>query len=289
MIRIKIADTVYKINIADNYIDELMYRFIFNDPRVEDVYVDVTQGKMPLLNESAIEDMKIRGHSMYIDNGFIYYMQTEEEFITYMKYDKAFTYFQININEEVNLHELTNQQTDQLTAILNGMISKVVLMDATIKKGIWLHCVALKYKKDAILFSAKSRTGKTTHTNFWKEIFNGVEIINGDNGLCFPEDVRPCVYGSPWAGTSDDCMNIKVPIRAVVFLEQAAENSIAKLDIPEAFMRLSARCFMPAWDRELTIKALDTAESLVQRVDCYLLKCLPNHDAARMVERELYR
>ena len=290
MIRVKIANTLYRINIPDHLAYGLIDGFICDDPRNEDVYIDITQDKMLIVPETAVKEMDMPIHSLYADRDFKYYMQTKDEIVTHMKYSRDLTFFQININDATNLDELTHRETDQLSAILlDDMISKVVTMDAASKNGICLHCVALKHKGDAILFSGKAKTGKTTHTNFWKEIFDGVEIINGDNGLCFPEGDRPYVYGSPWAGTSDDCMNIKVPIRAIVFLEQAAENIIAKLDIPEAFMRLSARCFMPAWDRELTIKALDTAESLVKRVDCYLLRCLPNHDAARMAERELYR
>jgi len=289
MIKVKIVNTLYKINIPDQLVYGLIDGFVCNDPRTEDVLIDITQDKMLSIPETAVKEVSMPIHSLYTDRDFKYFIQTEDELITYMRYSRNLTYFQININDAINIDELEQQRTDQLSAVLlDDMIWKVVSMDVASKNGICLHCVALRYKGDAILFSAKARTGKTTHTNFWKEIFDGVEIINGDNGLCFPESPYSCVYGSPWAGTSDDCINIKAPIRAVVFLEQAAENSIAKLDSPEAFMRLSSRCFMPAWDRDLTIKALDTAESLVKKVDCYLLKCLPNHDAARILERELY-
>jgi len=288
MVKIKIANTVYVLNTLEKYVDGLIYRFICNEPHDEVVLIDVTKEKMPVMPETAVKDMIIRGHVMYIDRDHKYYLQTEEEIITYMKYRKDLAHFQININPEVALNDLSQQEADQLTAILHGMFSKAVLMDAVSKNGIWLHCVALKYKDGAILFSAKSKTGKTTHTNFWIDIFPDVEIINGDNGFCFLEGAGSYLYGMPWAGTSEDCMNIKAPIHAIVFLEQAEKNSIDKLDDAEAFMRLSSRCFMPAWDRVLMLKALDTAESLAKNIDCYLLKCLPDQEAARLAERELF-
>jgi len=289
MFKIKVANIIYELNIPRQFDDEMIRRFNYSGPRKTDVYVNVTQAKTPELPDTAVKEMKMRGHSLVKAGDIKYYMQTEDEIITYMKYNKELTLFEINVNEEIDLDTLSPRQIDQFTVtIYDNMIAKAVMMRAANDDGIDLHCVALKHKNEAVIFSAESKTGKTTHTNFWKEIYNDVEIINGDEGLCFLEGSRPFLYGAPWAGKSDDCVDIKIPIKAFVFLEQAKENRIAKLGIPEAFMRLSARCYMPAWENDLMLKSLNAAEALVKNADCYLLKCLPNHDAARLCYNTLF-
>ncbi len=53
------------------------------------------------------------------------------------------------------------------------------------------------------------------------------------------------VFGLPWCGTSEEYMNSSVPLKAVVFLEQADENHIIKLEKSEAVMRLISGSFWP--------------------------------------------
>ena len=151
-----------------------------------------------------------------------------------------------------------------------------------------MHSSSIRHNGEAIIFSAFSGTGKTTHTNLWREVFPNVEIINGDNGYCLAEDDGVYIYGAPWCGTSGECMNVKVPVKAVVFLEQAKENSIQKLSVPMAFMRLSTGCFLPAWDKELMTNSVVTTERMAASIDCYVLKCLPDHDAVRTAHYGIY-
>ncbi|NBJ14689.1 MAG: hypothetical protein FNP40_03780 [Dehalobacter sp. 4CP] len=46
-------------------------------------------------------------------------------------------------------------------------------------------------------------------------------------------------------------MNDSAPLTAIVFLEQAAENNIVKLEKAEAMMRLISNSFLPFWSENL--------------------------------------
>ena len=116
----------------------------------------------------------------------------------------------------------------------------------------------------------------------WQELYH-VPILNGDSAACRIIDGSPLAFGIPWCGTSGQYSNHQAPLAAIVFLEQAKENSIVKLDAIEAFMRLTERCIMLRWSESLTKESLFTIQSVVESVDCYLLKCLPDHDAVELV------
>ena len=118
----------------------------------------------------------------------------------------------------------------------------------------------------------------------WKEMYH-VPILNGDSAACRIIDGSPIAFGIPWCGTSGQYINQHAPLAAIVFLEQAKENSIVKLDTVEAFMRLTERCIMLRWSESLTKESLFTIQSVVESVDCYLLKCLPDHDAVELVRK----
>jgi len=168
-------------------------------------------------------------------------------------------------------------------------IRKILTGRLALDKGICLHSCVVNYNGQGILFSAVTETGKSTHAHLWQEVFPGTEILNGDNGVCRIIDDHPIVFGTPWCGDSNEYTNNSVPIKAFVFLEREQNNSIEKLSELDSFLYLAARCYMPFWDKDLVIKALDTVELLTHKVDCYLLKCLPNHEAVKVVYNELFK
>ena len=165
---------------------------------------------------------------------------------------------------------------------------KILTGKLALDRGLCVHSCVINYNGEGILFSAVSETGKSTHAHLWQEVFPGTEIVNGDNGFCRVLDGCLIVFSTPWCGDSNEYTNKSLPIKAIVFLERAQENHIEKLNALEAFIRLSARCFMPFWDKELVNKAMDTVEYVTQNVNCYLLKCLPDHSAVKVVEQEIF-
>lgn len=150
--------------------------------------------------------------------------------------------------------------------------------------GLIIHSSSIIYQNKCVLFSAASGTGKSTHTAMWNELYH-VPILNGDSAACRIIDGSPVAFGIPWCGMSGQFINHHAPLSAIVFLEQAKENSIVKLDTVEAFMRLTERCIMLRWSESLTKASLATIQFVVESVDCYLLKCLPDHGAVELVKK----
>ena len=103
-------------------------------------------------------------------------------------------------------------------------------------QGFVLHASAISYNDKAVLFSADSGVGKSTHTRLWQNHFgkNNVHIINDDKPALRLFGNSFTVYGTPFSGNSDENENIKAPLHAVVFLEQCEHNAMKKLTAKEA-------------------------------------------------------
>lgn len=178
---------------------------------------------------------------------------------------------------------------EDVEIILHNFLYWGVMGYVTCRDGLMLHSASIVYRDEAIAFSAVSGTGKSTQAGLWQERYK-VKILDGDlNAVRLKgDDVR--LYGLPWCGTSGQCLNESAPLRAIIFLEQADQNSIEKLSATEAVLRLAARSRLPQWDRELMSGAfLQTAETIAFRTECYLLKCLPDYGAVELVKECLDR
>jgi hypothetical protein len=153
-------------------------------------------------------------------------------------------------------------------------------------EGIQIHSSSIEFEDKAIIFSAPSGTGKSTHVALWKELYGDmVSIVNEDRPCIRYIDKVPMVCGTPWSGTSDNFTNKIVPLKAIVMLEQAKDNSMEKLPSISALPLLMPRCFMPYFDQEMMNEAMDTLERLINDVPIYLLKCRPDYEAVELVRK----
>lgn len=150
--------------------------------------------------------------------------------------------------------------------------------------GLILHSSAMKYKGYGVVFSAASGTGKTTHTTLW-EMHRGADIINDDNPAIRMFEDETYVYGTPWSGKSTKFSNDKLPLKAIVLLEQSPTNEMIQLKPAEAVARLMPRVFLPYQDEALMKIAIDNVSQLIARVPIYLLKCRPDVEAMELVEK----
>ena len=94
-------------------------------------------------------------------------------------------------------------------------------------------------------------------------------------------------YGSPYAGTSGIYCNDGAPLAAVVVLQQAAENRLRPLSAAEAFRHLYPQLSIHHWDGRFVEEATDLCLSLLEQVPVYLLECLPEADAALLLQKGL--
>jgi len=220
--------------------------------------------------------------------GSTHFLHTQGEVVSSIIVNNDYSECILNIEPSFcSLHADFEKQT-LINCEIVTEIRKILTGRLAVDRGLCLHSCVINYNGNGVLFSAVTKTGKSTHAHFWQEVFPGTEIINGDNGFCRVLDDCPFVFGAPWCGDSNEYINKTLPVSAIVFIERAPENSIEKLGALDAFMRLSARCYMPFWDKDLVNKTMDTVEYMTREVACYLLKCRPDRDAVRIAHHELF-
>ena len=149
-----------------------------------------------------------------------------------------------------------------------------------------LHSSSIIIENNAIAFSAKSGTGKSTHTKMWKDNFDNCIILNDDTPVVrFINDI-PYLFGSPFAGSSGINENKSAPLKAIVFLQQANENKIEKLSGIKAVSYFLDEIKKPIVPDYLDL-CLEFTERLLETVPVYLLSCTPEFEAVKLVKDTL--
>ena len=143
------------------------------------------------------------------------------------------------------------------------------------------HGAALECDGEAVVFTARSGVGKTTHTRLWLSEFSDVDYINGDKPIVRFIDGVPTVFGTPWQGKENYGRNTSAPLRAIYFLERGAENSAREISSAEAVIPFISQIYMP---RESTSAALamSLADRLLSSVKLIRLACNTEPEAARV-------
>ncbi len=150
-----------------------------------------------------------------------------------------------------------------------------------------LHGSCIAVNDRAVVFSAPSGTGKSTHTELWKKYYPDTVHVNDDTPvlrLDKPGEVLAC--GSPWSGKTRLNTNVSVPLAAVVFLERGEENSIKPLSNVEAIGRLLGECRKVPF-RHAMQRAAELCGQLLERVPVYRLSCDISREAVETVRKEL--
>ncbi len=149
-----------------------------------------------------------------------------------------------------------------------------------------LHCAYMQRGDQAILFSAPSGTGKTTQATLW-ERYRGTRVVNGDKSLLAKDDGRWMAHGWPVCGSSQVCHNENLPIRAIVMLSQAKENTIKRLSPFQAFSQIYSQITINFWNRDAQQRAMDLIEDLVSSIPVYHLACTISEEAVQTLEKAL--
>ena len=146
--------------------------------------------------------------------------------------------------------------------------------------AFFFHCSAISVDNEAIMFTAKSGTGKSTHRSLWMKNFGDrVTVINDDKPLVRKIDGIFYVYGTPWKGKEGFGENIRVPAKALCFLSRAKENSIGEIDTISVVSKMLNQTVRPA-QPELMSKLLDLIDGFLSQVDCFDLRVNMDDDAA---------
>lgn len=154
------------------------------------------------------------------------------------------------------------------------------LCERLIDKGIILfHGSVIAVDGKAYLFTAKSGTGKSTHTRMWHEHFGERAVmINDDKPLIEIAENRVTVYGTPWDGKHRISTNTSAPLKAICLLYRGDENKIRKVTRSEAYPMLLQQTHRPMIADKMQ-KVFTLLDMLCSGTKLYRLECNKNPDA----------
>lgn len=163
------------------------------------------------------------------------------------------------------------------------------LADQLLSRDIFLfHGSAIAVDGRAVLFTAKSGTGKSTHTKLWREAFGDrAMMINDDKPLLKVTEDGALVCGTPWDGKHRISTNCIVPLEAICVLERGEKNEICSITARQALpmlMQQSHRSKEPAAIAQM----LQVINKLSSRVRFYRLRCNMEPEAAQVAYNGIF-
>lgn len=134
----------------------------------------------------------------------------------------------------------------------------------------------------AYLFTAKSGTGKSTHTRLWRELFGERAVmVNDDKPFISVTDDGIIVHGSPWNGKHKLGNNISVPLRAICILERGEINEIKEIPASKAVFMLIQQSSRPKGATKMA-KYMELLDAIAAKVKFYRLSCNMEPEAAEI-------
>lgn len=146
--------------------------------------------------------------------------------------------------------------------------------------ALLIHASCIACNGYAYPFTAKSGTGKSTHTSLWMKYIEGTELVNDDNPIIRLINGKAFLYGSPWSGKTPCYRNVKYPLGAITKIERAPQNSIVRMAPIPAFATILPACSSMKWDSRIYNEICNTITSIVETIPIYTLNCLPDKEAA---------
>ena len=152
------------------------------------------------------------------------------------------------------------------------------------KRGMWaIHSASLLYRDKVWLFSASSGTGKSTHVDFWRELYH-TPPVNGDLNLLALEEGRTVVRGIPWCGTSEIFDKRTLPLGGIVLLKRAAQDDLEELPGDRRALLVMQRFISPTWTAAQFADGAAFAQELAQRAPICRLRCTKSPSAAELIK-----
>ena len=168
----------------------------------------------------------------------------------------------------------------------DGYIENVCLYRAICRElpkfnRMLLHAAILEYKGKAYAFLGKSGTGKSTHTGLWLKYLQDAKILNGDKPILEYKAGEFIAYGTPWMGKEGLGYNGQATLCGLCFLEQAPNNQLDLLPLPQTAKRIFTQILFPS-EKENAEKTLYLTDKLIAVVPAYLLKCTISKEAVQL-------
>ena len=192
-------------------------------------------------------------------------------------------------NITIEYFDINGMYTDITTdRMLHLILGEAIAFCQTVRGNMVLHSAAASYKGQAMLFSAPSETGKSTHTSLWKKYYtDDVVLFNDDTPIILPEGDGFLACGTPWSGKTEINENMYFPLKAIVFLKQGKENSIRPLTTVEMVVRLLNETKKPVFE-DLMDKHMEIINNIISKTPVYELTCNISKEAVDLVKDTVF-
>ena len=151
------------------------------------------------------------------------------------------------------------------------------------------HGSVIAVDGEGYLFTAKSGTGKSTHTRLWREYFGERAVmVNDDKPLLRITDSGVTAYGTPWDGKHRLSTNTAVPLKGICILARDTTNHIDPAESHAVYPLIVQQT-----NRSLSADGMKQTLSLIDRmlnvVPVYRLGCNMDIEAARVAYERMNR
>ncbi len=181
-----------------------------------------------------------------------------------------------DIKEGIPIRNFSDEYLETL-AVYRKIAEKMIDYDTILFHGSVIAIDGIGY-----LFTAKSGTGKSTHTRLWRDLFGERAImVNDDKPLIKVSESGIIVYGTPWDGKHRLSTNISVPLKSVCVLERSEENRIEKVTADSVYNMLVQQVYRPQNPQKL-LKTLQLIDILSENAGLYRLGCNMDISAAEL-------
>ena len=181
-----------------------------------------------------------------------------------------------NLREGLQIQKFPPQYLETL-ALYRKIVEHLLAYDIFL-----FHGSVISVDGQGYLFTAKSGTGKSTHTRLWREYFGDRAVmVNDDKPLLKITDGGVTVCGTPWDGKHHLSTNIEVPLKAICILERGVENEIGPVSAQDALPMLLQQSHRPA-DPAKMGKYLTLMDKLSKTAGLYRLRCNMEPAAAKV-------
>lgn len=145
---------------------------------------------------------------------------------------------------------------------------------------ILFHGSVIAVDGEAFLFTAKSGTGKSTHTSNWRKVFGDRAVmVNDDKPLLRITDEGVFAYGTPWDGKHHRSTNMSAKLKAVCVLTRSENNHIEKTSLGSQYNIILQQVYRIK-DAAKMKKIFELLDRMFRVTDIYRLGCNMDEESA---------
>ncbi len=178
--------------------------------------------------------------------------------------------------EGIPICHFTDEYLETL-AVYRKIAEQLIDLDTILFHGSVIAVDGVGY-----LFTAKSGTGKSTHTRLWREYYGELAVmVNDDKPLLHIGTDGVTAFGTPWDGKHRLSNNISVPLKAICFLNRDETNHIERVRGKDVYPMLLQQTYRSSNPMKIG-KTLELLDELSKSTDLYRLGCNMEMEAAKI-------